>query len=59
MTAALDSNDLLVEQDQETGDCSVISTQQFSTEHDVTIRVKLEPEPDMALADQSSSSGGL
>jgi hypothetical protein len=59
MMAALDNNDLLVEQDQETGDCSVISTQQFSTEHDVTIRVKLEQEPDMALADQSSSSGGL
>jgi hypothetical protein len=58
MVAALDSDDLRVEQDQESGDCSVISTQQFSTEHDVTVRVKLEPEPesDLVLADMTSSS---
>lgn len=52
MVAALDSDDLRVEQDQESGDCSVISTQQFSTEHDVTVQVKLEPEPDVAPIDK-------
>jgi hypothetical protein len=56
MIETLNSNDLRMEQDQETGDCYVISTQEFSTEHEVAVRVKLEPEPDIAPTDTSSSS---
>ena len=43
MIDALNGDDLRIEQDQETGDFYAISTQQFSTEHDVTVRVELEP----------------
>ncbi|WP_404292126.1 hypothetical protein ACD578_07820 [Microvirga sp. RSM25] len=56
MIAALDSPDLRAEQDQETGDCYVISTQQFVIEHGVTVRVKLEPELELASAVGSDSA---
>lgn len=59
MTAALDSNDLRMERDQETEVFYIISSQAFSTEHGMVVRVKLEPEPEVPADLETASQDGI